>query len=58
VLGAIMLTGYLGGSVYTHLRVDSPLFTHVLFGVYVGVLAWGGLYLRDRRVRALMPWRA
>jgi len=58
VLGAILLTGYLGGSVYTHLRVDSPLFTHVLFGVYVGVLAWGGLYLRDRRLRALMPWRA
>lgn len=57
VLGAILLTGYLGGAVYTHLRVDSPLFSHVLFGVYLGVLAWGGLYLRDQRVRALIPWK-
>lgn len=57
VLGAILLTGYLGGAIYTHLRADSPLLTHTLFGVYVGLLAWGGLYLRDRRVRALIPWR-
>lgn len=57
VLGAIVLTGYLGGAIYTHLRVDSPLFTHTLFGVYLGLLIWGGLYLRDRRVRALIPWR-
>lgn len=55
VLGAILLTGYLGGSVYTHLRVGSPLFTHLLFGVYLGVLAWAGLYLRDIRLRALIP---
>ena len=58
VLGAVLLTGYLGGAVASHLRLGHPLFSHVLFGVYVGVLAWGGLYLRDRRLRALMPWRA
>jgi hypothetical protein len=57
VLGAILLTGYLGGAVATHVRVGSPLFTHVLFGVYLGVLMWGGLYLRDTRVRALIPLR-
>jgi hypothetical protein len=44
VLGAVMLTAYLGGAVATHLRVDSPLFSHVLFGVYLGLLVWGGLY--------------
>lgn len=55
VLGAILLTGYLGGAIYTHLRVGSPLFTHILFGVYLGLMIWGGLYLRDERVRALIP---
>jgi len=55
VLGAILLTGYLGGAVATHLRIGSPLFSHILFGVYLGVLAWGGLYLRDRRIRDLIP---
>src|SRR5882757_8924838 len=54
VIGAILLTGYLGGAVATHVRVGSPLFTHVLFGVYLGVLLWGGLYLRDIRLRALL----
>jgi hypothetical protein len=57
VLGAILLTGYMGGAIYTHLRADSPLFTHTLFGVYLAVLIWGGLYLRDERVRALIPVR-
>ena len=57
VLGAILLTGYLGGAVATNLRVGSPLFSHTLFPVYVGVLAWGGLFLRDERVRALIPVR-
>jgi DoxX-like protein len=57
VLGAILLTGFLGGAVASHLRLEDPLFTHVLFGVYVGVLAWGGLYLRDERLRALIPLR-
>jgi hypothetical protein len=57
VLGAILLTGYLGGAVATHLRVGDPLFSHVLFGVYMGVLLWLGLYLRDARLRALVPLR-
>ncbi|MDB5711928.1 MAG: hypothetical protein JWL96_3998 [Sphingomonas bacterium] len=55
VLGAILLTAYMGGAVATHVRVGSPLFTHILFGVYLGVLLWGGLFLRDARVRALLP---
>jgi hypothetical protein len=54
VLGAVLLTGYLGGAVATHVRVGNPLFSHVLFPVYVGVLIWGGLCLRDDRVRALL----
>jgi hypothetical protein len=55
VLGAVLLTAYLGGAVATHVRVGSPLFTHVMFGVYVGVIVWGGLWLRDPRIRALLP---
>jgi hypothetical protein len=57
VLGAILLTGYLGGAVATHVRVGSPLFSHILFPVYLAVLLWGGLYLRDGRLRALIPLR-
>ena len=57
MLGAILLTGYLGGAVATHVRIGSPLFSHILFGVYIGFLAWGGLWLRDPRVRALLPLR-
>ncbi len=57
VLGAILVTAFLGGAVATHVRVGSPLFTHDLFGVYIGLLLWGGLYLRDARVRALLPLR-
>jgi DoxX-like family len=56
VLGAILLTGYMGGAIATHLRIGSPLFSHVLFGFYLGVLIWGGLYLRDVRVRKLIPF--
>lgn len=55
VLGAILLTGYLGGAVATHVRVGSPVFSHVLFGVYLGLFVWGGLWLRDPRLRALLP---
>jgi len=58
VLGAILLTGYLGGAVATHLRAGDPLFSHVLFPTYLGVLLWLGLYLRDSRVRALIPLRS
>jgi len=57
VLGALLLTGYLGGAVATHVRVGNPLFTHVLFPTYVAALIWGGLMLRDARLRALAPWR-
>ena len=57
VLGAILLTGYLGGAVATHVRVGNPLFSHVLFPIYVGTFIWGGLHLRDPRVRALIPLR-
>ena len=56
VLGAILLTGYLGGAVATHVRVGEGLFP-VLFPVIVGVLIWGGLWLRDERLRALVPLR-
>ena len=58
VLGAILLTGYLGGAVATQVRVGNPLFSHVLFAVYVGVFVWGGLFLRDARVRNLLVGRA
>ncbi len=57
VLGAILLTGYLGGAVATHLRAGDPLFSHVLFPTYLGVLLWLGLYLRDDRLRGLIPSR-
>lgn len=57
VLGAILLTGYFGGAIYVHVRAGSPLFSHTLFGVYLGILLWGGLYLRDERLRLIFPWR-
>jgi DoxX-like family len=57
ILGAILLTGYLGGAIATHVRVGSPLFSHILFPVYLAVLIWGGLYLRDEGLRALIPLR-
>jgi hypothetical protein len=53
VLGAVLLTGFLGGAVAIHLRIDDPLATHTLFPIYMGILVWLGLYLRDARVRAL-----
>jgi hypothetical protein len=57
VLGAILLTGYLGGAVATHVRIGSPLFSHVLFPIYLAVLIWGALFLRHDRLRALIPLR-
>lgn len=57
VLGAVLLTGYLGGAIATHLRLGNPLFTHQLFPLYVAALLWGGLYLREPRLRALLPFR-
>lgn len=57
IFGAILLTGYLGGAIATHVRVGNPLFSHILFPVYVALLVWGGLYLRDDRLHALLPWK-
>jgi hypothetical protein len=57
ILGAILLTGYLGGAVATHVRVGDPLLTHTLFPFFFGVLLWGGLYLRDPTLRTLIPLR-
>lgn len=51
VLGAILLTAYWGGAVATHVRLDNPLFTHVLFSVYLGILAWGALFLKNEKLR-------
>ncbi len=55
VLGAILLTGYLGGAVATNMRLENPLFGNTLFPVYVGVLVWIGLWLREWRMRAVFP---
>ena len=55
VLGAILLTALFGGGIATHIRVGSPVFTHILFGVYLGLFVWGGLYLRSERLRELIP---
>ena len=57
ILGAILLTGYLGGAMASHLRIGSPLFTHTLFGLYLGLMVWGGLWLRDKSLRASIPFR-
>lgn len=54
LLGAVLLTGYLGGAIAIHLRMDSPLFTHILFGAYVGIFMWAGLLIRNRQIRALL----
>src|SRR5688572_4964317 len=58
VLGAVLLTGYLGGAIATHVRVESPLIGYTLFPIYVALMVWGGLYLRETRLRALMPFRS
>jgi len=57
VLGALVLTGYLGGAIATHVRIGSPLPTHTLFPIYVALMVWGGLYLRESRLRELLPFR-
>jgi len=53
ILGAILLTGYLGGAVATHVRIDNPLFSHVLFPVYIGIMLWAGLYFRNPQFQKL-----
>jgi len=57
-LGAVAMTALLGGAIATHVRAASPLFSHVLFGVYLGLFMWAGLWLRDSAVRALLPYRS
>lgn len=58
VLGAVLWTGYLGGAIATHVRLEHPWATHILFPIYVAVLLWGGLWLRDRQLRELLPLQA
>lgn len=57
VLGAVLLTGYLGGAIAAQARVGNPLLSHTLFPIYVAALVWGGLFLREARLRTLLPWR-
>jgi DoxX-like family len=57
LLGAVLLTGLMGGAIATHLRLDHPLFSHTLFGVYLGLLLWAGLWLRDEQLRRVLPMR-
>jgi hypothetical protein len=57
ILGAVLWTGYLGGAIATHFRLNNPLFSHVLFPIYVAAMLWGGLWLRDARLRSLFPLR-
>jgi hypothetical protein len=57
LLGAVLFTGVFGGAIATHLRHADPLFSHVLFGVYLGAFMWGGLWLRDPALRTLFPFR-
>ncbi len=55
LLGAILLTGYLGGAIASHVRVGNPLFTHTLFPIYIAIFVWLGLYLRDAKLRSIFP---
>jgi hypothetical protein len=57
LLGAVLFMALFGGAMATQIRAGSPLFSHVLFGVYLGLIMWGGLWLRDPRLRVLFPWR-
>jgi hypothetical protein len=58
IIGAVLLTGYLGGAITTHLRVGDPFFTHTIFPIYIAAMIWGGLYLRDDRLRAILSPRS
>lgn len=57
VLGGLLMTGLLGGAMATQVRIENPLFSHVLFSIYLGLFMWGGLWLRDPALRALFPFR-
>lgn len=58
VLGAVLMMAVLGGAMATQIRVGNPLFSHILFSVYLGLFMWGGLWLRDAALRRLFPWRS
>ena len=57
VLGAVLFMGLFGGAMATHIRAEGPLFSHILFSIYLGLFMWGGLWLRDAKLRELFPWR-
>lgn len=57
-LGAVLFMGLFGGAMATQMRAEAPLYSHVLFSIYLGLFMWGGLWLRDEKLRALFPWRA
>lgn len=57
VLAAVLFMGLFGGAMATHMRAESPLFSHTMFGFYLALVMWGGLWLRDEKLRALFPWR-
>ncbi len=57
ILGAVLLTGFYGGAVASKIRIEDPVFSSILFAVYLGLVTWGGLYLRDERLRALLSFR-
>jgi len=57
VLGAVLFMGLLGGAMASNIRADQPLFTHNLFSIYLGLFMWGGLWLRDEKLRSVFPWR-
>lgn len=57
VLAAVLFMGLFGGAMATNMRAEQPLFSHTLFSIYLGLIMWGGLWLRDEKLRALIPWR-
>ncbi|HWU62140.1 MAG TPA: DoxX family protein [Ensifer sp.] len=57
LLGAIIMTGLFGGAIATQVRAESPLFSHTLFSFYLAAFMWGGLWLRDARIRSILPFR-
>jgi hypothetical protein len=57
LFGAVLMMALLGGAMATQIRAESPLFSHILFSIYLGLFMWGGLWLRDAKVRALFPVR-
>lgn len=57
ILAAVLFMGLLGGAMATNMRAEQPLFSHTLFSIYLGLIMWGGLWLRDEKLRALFPWR-